>query len=501
MFTHLHVHSHYSLLDGLAKIDDLLNKTKEQDLKSLALTDHGTMYGTIEFYQKAREMNIKPIIGVETYVARHGRKQKRPRLDINPYHLVLLAKNETGYRNLLKLTTKAHLEGFYYKPRVDFELLKKYSEGIIALSACLQGEISVSVLSGKPDKAKEAIERYKAIFGADNFYLEIQDHPNIPKQKTANEAVAELAQKTNTPLVATNDTHYLNADDDKVHDVLMCIQMQRTVTDENRLSMVGTDFSLRDPQDMIDSCQDFPGATENTLKIAEQCNVEIKLGESKLPLFPMPGEKSPDNYLRELCVKGLNRRYQIVNPGKATAEKEKEIIERLDYELSVISKTNFSSYFLIVQDLVNWAKNNGIVVGPGRGSAGGSLVAYLLNITEVDPIKYNLLFERFLNPERISLPDIDLDFADTRRDEVIEYTRQKYGQDKVAQIITFGTMAARAAIRDCGRALGYPYDFCDKIAKLIPMFNTLEEALRAEPELRELYNGDPQAKKLIDYSK
>ncbi|MBU1178052.1 DNA polymerase III subunit alpha [Patescibacteria group bacterium] len=501
MFVHLHVHSHYSLLDGLAKIDELLNKTKEQGLKSLALTDHGTMYGTIEFYQKAKELGIKPIIGVEAYIARHGHTQKRPKLDISPYHIVLLAKNEIGYRNLLKLTTKAHLEGFYYKPRVDFKLLEKHNEGLIALSACLQGEIPVAILSGQLSKAQEAIKRYQNIFGRENFYLEIQNHPNISKQKTANEAIANLAQKTNTPLVATNDTHYLNADDDKVHDVLMCIQTQRTVTDENRLSMIGTDFSLRDPQDMITSFQDFPQATENTLKIAEQCNLEIKLGESKLPLFPVPGKGTTDDYLRGLCFKGLDRRYKIKDPANPLSKEEKEINERLNYELSVIAKTNFSSYFLIVQDLVNWAKGEGIVVGPGRGSAGGSLVSYLLNITDVDPIKYNLLFERFLNPERISMPDIDLDFADVRRDEVIEYAKNKYGKNKVAQIITFGTMAARAAVRDCGRALGFPYDYCDKIAKLIPMFNTLEEALRAEPELRELYNSDPQAKKLIDYSK
>lgn len=504
-FTHLHVHSHYSLLDGLAKIDDLIRKTKECKMNSLALTDHGVMYGSVEFYQKAKEADIKPIIGVEAYIAPNGRKMKRPRIDTRPYHIVLLAKNHQGYQNLLKLTSIAHMEGFYYKPRIDFEILKKYNQGIIALSACLEGEIPRLLLSNHIDKAKKAAQKYQEIFGKDNFYLEIQDHPNLEKQVKVNEEIIKLSNSINIPLVATNDSHYLNTDDNKVHDVLMCIQTQKTVNEQNRMSLIDHDLSLRTPQNMIDNFKHVPQAIENTEKIAQQCNVEIELGKTKLPYYPIPDKSTEDEYIRKLCYVGLSKKYNIQNdqniPDNMTEETYKEIIERLEYELSVIEKTKFSSYFLIVQDLVNWAKNEGIIVGPGRGSAGGSLVAYLLNITDVDPIKYKLLFERFLNPERISMPDIDLDFADTRRDEVIQYVKEKYGEKRVAQIITFGTMAARAAIRDCGRALGYPYDYCDKVAKLIPMLTSLDKSLETVPELKDLYTNDTQATKLLDYSK
>ncbi len=504
-FTHLHVHSHYSLLDGLAKIDDLLEKAKKYKMDSLALTDHGVMYGAIEFYQKAINCGIKPLIGVEAYIAPNSRNMKRPRIDTRPYHIVLIAENLQGYQNLLKLTSIAHMEGFYYKPRIDFEILKKYNQGIIALSACLEGEIPRQLLSHNYEMAEEAANRYQQIFGKENFYLEVQDHPNLANQVKVNEKIIELSKSLKIPLVATNDTHYLNSDDDKVHDVLMCIQTQKTVNEKNRISLLGHDLSLRTPEDMITSFSHIPEAIENTNIIADRCNFEIELKKTKLPYYPIPDRSTDDEYIRKLCYLGLKKKYGIANtdsiPNNMSEETYKEIIERLEYELSVIEKTKFSSYFLIVQDLVNWAKNHEIVVGPGRGSAGGSLVAYLLNITDVDPIKYKLLFERFLNPERISMPDIDLDFADTRRDEVIKYVKEKYGEKRVAQIITFGTMAARAAVRDCGRALGYPYDYCDKVAKMIPMFNSLDKALETVPELKDLYTHDPQATKLLNFSK
>lgn len=499
-FTHLHVHSHYSLLDGLAKPEELLQKTKEQGLSALALTDHGVMYGAIEFYQKAIELGIKPIIGVEAYVAPNGRHTKRSKADAKPYHLVLLAKNEKGYKNLIKLVTCAHLEGFYYKPRVDLDLLKKHHEGLIALSACLEGEIPREIVSKNLDiAAKKALE-YQKIFRRENFYLELQHHPNIEKQVIVNDGLIKISKKYNIPLVATNDTHYLNSEDDKIQDILLCIQTQRKVADRDRLSMLGDDFSLKSPKEMEQAFHDVPEALENTVKIANSCNLKFELGKTKLPAFKVPEGFTANSFLKKLCQEGLAKRYGI-KTQEIEDEKQKKIIDRLNYELSVIEKTGFAAYLLIVADFVNWAKNNKIVVGPGRGSAAGSLVSYLLNITEIDPIKYDLLFERFLNPERISMPDIDLDFADDRRDEVIDYVKKKYGENRVAQIITFGTMAARAAVRDCGRVLGLPYDFCDKVAKLIPMMVSLSEALKKSFELKELYDSDPEAKKLIDYAK
>ncbi len=513
-FTHLHVHSHYSLLDGLAKPEQLLQKTKEQKLNSLAITDHGVMYGCIEFYQKAKEYGIKPIIGVEAYVAPNGMESKRPNIDIKPYHLILLAKNEVGYKNLMKLVTEAHLKGFYYKPRVDFELLKKHHEGVIALSACLQGEVAREVVNGNLEKAENTARQYHELFGKNNYYLELQDHPNIKEQGIANEGLIKIARKLNIPLVATNDTHYLEKEDDKIQDILVCIQTQKKVDDTDRMSMMGNDFSLRSFEDMEKAFHDVPEALENTEKIAAMCNVEIELGKIKLPKLEIPKEYNYLEYLIKSSLEGLQKRYpdlefkleeiipnDTIDPNENGQNQKEKILERLNYELGVIEKTGFASYLLIVADYVNWAKSNKIVTGPGRGSAAGSLVCYLLNITEIDPIKYDLLFERFLNPERISMPDIDMDFADDRRDEVLGYIRKKYGDEKVAQIITFGTMAARAAIRDCGRTLDYPYDYCDKVAKLIPMFSGLEEALENVAELQSMYKTDPKAKKLIDYSK
>lgn len=492
-FTHLHVHSHYSLLDGLPKIEGLLDYAKELGMDSLALTDHGNIYGAVEFYKKAKERNIKPIIGAEMYMALEGMNQERPNIDDKRYHLVLLVKNEKGYKNLVKLLTKSYLEGFYYKPRIDEELLTKHSGGLICLSACLAGKIPKLILAKKISEAEKTALRYLEIFGKDNFYLDIQNHPNIPDQKVVNEGLVSISKKYGIPLVATNDVHYLKKEDAEAQDVLMLINTGADPKDPERLTLKSDDFSMKSPEQMIKDFKDLPEAIANTQKIVEKCDFQFELGKIKLPTFPVPSEKNQNEYLEELCYQGLSKIY---------GEKpNQEILDRLDYELSVIKQTDFASYFLIVQDFVKWAKENRIVVGPGRGSVGGSLVAYLLNITSIDPIKYNLLFERFLNPDRISMPDIDLDFTDRRRDEVIDYVAQKYGRDKVAQIITFGTMAARAVVRDVGRALGYTYSYCDQIAKMIPFGLTLEETMKRIVEFRSLYETDEQAKRLIDFAK
>ncbi len=492
-FTHLHVHSHYSLLDGLPKIDEILDYVKELGMDSVAITDHGNIYGAVEFYKKAAEHGIKPIIGAEMYLAFERMTQERPNIDDKRYHLVLLVKNKEGYKNLVKLLTEAHLKGFYYKPRIDEELLVKHSAGLIGLSACLAGKIPKLILAKKIEEAEELASKYQGIFGRGNFYLDIQHHPNSPEQKIVNKGLVSISKKIGIPLVATNDVHYLKPEDAEAQDILMLINTGADPNDPERLTLKSDDFSMRPPEKMIKDFEDIPEAIENTQKIVEACNFQFELGKVKLPTFPVPSGKSPDEYLRELCYQGLKNRFGE-GPGK-------EILERLEYELSIIKQTGFASYFLIVQDFVNWAKGNRIVVGPGRGSVGGSLVAYLLNITNVDPLKYNLLFERFLNPDRLSLPDIDLDFTDRRRDEVINYVAQKYGRDKVAQIITFGTMAARAVVRDVGRALNYAYSYCDRVAKMIPFGSTLDETLKRVSEFRALYETDEKAKKLIDFAK
>ncbi|XOB40991.1 MAG: DNA polymerase III subunit alpha [Candidatus Nealsonbacteria bacterium] len=492
-FTHLHVHSHYSLLDGLPKIDDLLDYTKKLGMDSVAITDHGVLYGAVEFFKKAKKYEVKPIIGCEAYVAFKGMHQKRAHIDNRIYHLVLLVKNEIGYKNLVKLLTKAHLEGFYYKPRIDDELLAQYSEGLIGLSACLKGKIPQLVLENKIKEAKETALKYKKIFGNNNFYLELQHHPNIEKQKKVNEVLISFSKELKIPLVATNDTHYLRPEDAEAQDTLMLINTGADPNDPERLTIKADDFSLKKPEQMIKDFKDVPEAIENTLKIAEQCNFEFKLGEIKLPKFQTPNNETPPQYLKELCKEGLKKKY-----GHLV---KKEVTDRLNYELDMIERMGFSSYFLIVADFVNWAKEKRIVVGPGRGSVGGSLVAYLLSITSIDPLKYDLLFERFLNPARISMPDIDLDFADRRRNEVISYVTEKYGKDKVAQIITFGTMASRAVIRDVGRALSYPYDYCDRIAKMIPFGHSLDDTLAKIPEFRQLYETDSKAEILINLAK
>ena len=490
-FSHLHIHSHYSLLDGLPKIDELLNCAKKLNMDSLALTDHGNMYGVVEFYQKAKEQGIKPIIGVEFYLATDGMFNKRPNVDNKQYHLVLLAKNLQGYKNLIKLTTKAWLEGFYYKPRIDYELLKKYNQGLIALTSCLKGDIPQAILAENYQKAESLALEYQELFGKDNFYLEIQDHPNLPNQTIVNQRIIKMSKKLNIPLVATNDVHYLQPEDAKAQDILICLQTQKKIADTNRMTFIGEDYSMRSQEQMINSFKHAPEAIENTQKIVEMCNLEIPLKETLLPHFNVPKNLDANQYLKKLCYQGLKQKFP---------ECKKEILSRLQYELDTIERTGFASYLLIVQDFVNWAKKNKIIVGPGRGSAPGSLVSYVLNITDIDPIKYNLLFERFLNPERISMPDIDLDFADDRRNEVIKYIEEKYGKNHVAQIATFGTMAARASIRDCGRVLGIEYSFCDKIAKMI-LGSSIQDSIDNVLELKNLFETNPEVKKLLEISK
>lgn len=487
-FTHLHVHTEYSLLDGLSKIEELMAKALELGMDSLAITDHGAMYGVIKFYLKAKEFGIKPIIGVETYVAARSRFDKQANIDSDRYHLVLLAKNETGYQNLMKLTTLAHLEGFYYKPRLDMELLGQYSEGLIATSACLDGEIPQLILQRRRKEAEEKAKEFQAIFGKD-FYLEVQSHPKIPGQAKANEGMIKLSRKLGIPLVATNDIHYVEADDAEAQDALLAVQTQKMVADKNRLTMIDSpDFYLRSQEEMVKLFKDYPDAIENTRKISRVCNLEIPIGNWILPNYPLPAEETAEEHLRKMTAERLQYRYK---------KPSKEILKRLDYELDIICKKGFATYFLIVQDFVNWAKQQEIRVGPGRGSVAGSLVSYVLRITSIDPLQHNIPFERFMNPERPSPPDIDLDFADDRRDEVIEYVTEKYGQDKVAQIITFNVMKARESVRDIGRVLGMPYSEPDKIAKLIPFGMTLAEALKTVPEL-EAYSRQEKYKKLLD---
>ncbi len=496
-FVHLHVHTHYSLLDGLTKIDELIETAKKEGSPAVAMTDHGVMYGIIEFYQKCIKAEIKPILGVEGYMAPKSRFDKITRTDgrLN-YHLLLLAKNNEGYQNLIKITSIAHLEGFYYKPRFDWEVLQKYHKGIIACSACLGGELPILIRSGKMQKAKNRALEFNKLFGQGNYYLELMHHPNLKEQKIVNNGLIEISKELNIPLVATNDVHYLKKEDGEAQDILLCLQNKKKREDIDRMNMTDGDYSFRSTKEMLQAFEHVPEAIENTLKIAEKCNVKIELGNIQLPYFEVEEGYNEDGYLRKLCEDGLVLRY-----GKNYKEVDDKIKERMDYELSVIAKMGWPSYFLIVADFVNWAKNQGIVVGPGRGSAAGSLVCYLTGITNLDPLHYDLLFERFLNPDRISMPDIDLDFADVRRAEVIKFVEEKYGKDHVSQIITFGTMAARAAVRDVGRVLGVPYDYCDKLAKAIPMFTKIDEALETVAEFKDIYKKEETARQIIDYAR
>jgi len=488
-FIHLHVHSQYSLLDGAASIDQLVNAAVANGQPALALTDHGVMYGILKFYQAAKAAGIKPILGCEVYVARRTRHDRTPKVDESPYHLVLLAENEEGYKNLLKLSSISHVEGFYYRPRVDREVLAAHSGGLIALSSCLSGEIPGYFLAENPEAARAAAGWYQEVFGPDRFFLELQDQ-GLAGQKKLNRELLRLAKELGVGVVATNDLHYLRREDARTHDVLLCIQTGKTINDEDRMRFPTDLFYYRTPQEMAMVFAEVPEALANTGRIADRCNVQLELGHYHLPAFQVPEGFDADSYLEHLCREGLARRYPEVTA---------EIEERLVYELSVIKKMGFVTYFLIVWDFVSQAKKRGIMVGPGRGSAAGSLVGYLLGITDLDPLKHQLLFERFLNPERISMPDFDIDFCYERRGEIIEYVKEKYGADHVAQIITFGTMAARGAVRDVGRALGFPYGEVDRIAKLIPAGPgiTLEEAIKLSPDLQRLAEEDPRIANLL----
>lgn len=492
-FVHLHVHTQYSLLDGAGNIEKIIQKTKELGMSSIAITDHGVMYGVVDFYKQAKKHGIKPIIGCEVYVATRSMEDRDPKYDSGQYHLVLLAENETGYRNLTYLVSQGFIKGFYYKPRVDFNLLKKYSEGLIALSACLAGSVQQFILNGNYKRAKEEALKYLDIFGPNNFYLELQDH-GIREQGLVNQELIRMSRETGIPVVATNDVHYVNREDAETHDVLLCIQTGKTIDDENRMRFETSEFYIKSTEEMYELFKYAPEALENTVEIAKRCNVDFEFGHVHLPKFDVPQGHTSDSYLRHLCEIGLRKRYDNIT---------KEHDERINYELSVIEKMGYADYFLIVWDYVRFAKERGIMVGPGRGSGAGSLVAYAIGITDIDPIRYNLLFERFLNPERISMPDFDIDFCYERRQEVIDYVVEKYGKDRVAQIITFGTMAARAAIRDVGRALNMPYAQVDSVAKKIPMElgMTIDKALSVNPELRDMYENDDEIKLLINLSK
>lgn len=514
-FCHLHVHTEYSLLDGSGKVANIIKKAKELGMESIAITDHGVMYGCVEFYKQAKVAGIKPILGCEIYVAEKSMHIKNPDKDNHTYHLVLLVKNEIGYSNLMKIVSEASIDGFYYKPRVDHEFLKKHSEGLIALSACLGGEVQNYILKGNEAKARKVALFYKEIF-KDGFYLELQDH-NLEENKIVNEANIKLSKELGIPLVATNDIHYVEKKDAKSHDILLCIQTGKTVNDENRMKYPSETFYLKSAEEMWDIFSYVPEALENTIKIAEECNFDYKFHESKLPKFPLPEGVEAYNYLREKCYIGLVKKYDVFNKISEidnslyekvekivdNDEKAKEYVDRLEYELGIIKQMGYVDYFLIVWDFIRFAYDNGIPTGPGRGSAAGSIVAYTLGITKIDPIKYGLIFERFLNPERVSMPDIDSDFCYERRQEVIDYVVQKYGVNNVSQIITFGTMAPRVCIRDVGRALDYSYADVDKVAKMIPnvLGITIDKALELNPELKEIYDTDEDIKALIDISK
>ena len=502
-FAHLHVHTEYSLLDGSNKIKECVSRVKELGMNSVAITDHGVMYGVIDFYRAAKAEGIKPIIGCEVYVAPGSRfdREARGSDESRYYHLVLLAENDQGYHNLMKLVSRGFTEGYYYKPRVDMELLERYHEGLIALSACLAGEVSRNILRGMYEEGKEAALRYEKIFGKGNFFLELQDH-GIAQQTMVNQALLRMSQETGIALVATNDIHYTYADDVKPHDILLCLQTGKKLADEDRMRYEGGQYYIKSEEEMKELFPYAPEALENTQKIADRCNVEIEFGVTKLPKYDVPDGYTSWEYLNKLCFEGLEERYGVKG-GEHEGEVDQELKDRLTYELSIIHDMGYVDYFLIVWDFIKYARDHKIMVGPGRGSAAGSIVSYCLGITSIDPIKYQLLFERFLNPERVSMPDIDVDFCFERRQEVIDYVVRKYGSDRVVQIVTFGTMAARGVIRDVGRVMDLPYAFVDSIAKMIPkeLNITLDKSLSMNPELKKLYEEDSQVRELIDMSK
>lgn len=493
-FAHLHVHTEFSLLDGASRIKNLVTAVKELGMDSVAITDHGVMYGTIDFYKECLKQGVKPIIGCEVYLAPGSRKERQEINGVKYYHLILLAENQTGYRNLVQLVSLANIEGMYYKPRVDKELLKKYHEGIICLSACVAGEIPRALIQGNKAKAESLLQEYLNIFGKDNFFLEIQNH-GLAEERISNAGLVELAQKYNIGLVATNDCHYVSRADSEFHDILLCIQMGKTIDDPARMRFNSDDYYVKSPAEMAELFKDYPEAIANTEKIAARCQVDFEFGHIQLPYYPIPSQYADDEaYLRALCEQALPNRY----PKSSEA-----VIKRLDYELSIIHRMGYDSYFLIVWDFINYSRQHGIGVGPGRGSAAGSIVAYLLGITNLDPLKYELLFERFLNPDRVTMPDIDIDFDYIQRSKVIDYVKERYGYDHVAQIVTFGTMAAKGAVRDVGRVLNMPYSQVADIAKLIPneLKITLDKALKESADLRKLYDSDADVKKLIDLAR
>lgn len=493
-FAHLHVHTEFSLLDGASRIKNLVTAVKELGMDSVAITDHGVMYGTIDFYKECLKQGVKPIIGCEVYLAPGSRKERQEINGVKYYHLILLAENQTGYRNLVQLVSLANIEGMYYKPRVDKELLKKYHEGIICLSACVAGEIPRALIQGNKAKAESLVQEYLNIFGKDNFFLEIQNH-GLAEERISNAGLVELAQKYNIGLVATNDCHYVLRADSEFHDILLCIQMGKTIADPARMRFNSDDYYVKSPAEMAELFKDYPEAIANTEKIAARCQVDFEFGHIQLPYYPIPSQYADDEaYLRALCEQALPDRY----PKSSEA-----VIKRLDYELSIIHRMGYDSYFLIVWDFINYSRQHGIGVGPGRGSAAGSIVAYLLGITNLDPLKYELLFERFLNPDRVTMPDIDIDFDYIQRSKVIDYVKERYGYDHVAQIVTFGTMAAKGAVRDVGRVLNMPYSQVADIAKLIPneLKITLDKALKESADFRKLYDSDADVKKLIDLAR
>jgi len=487
-FAHLHTHTAYSLLDGEGTIKKILDRAKELGQTSMAITDHGSMFGVIDFYEYAKSIGIKPVLGCEVYVAARGHKDKIHELDSSSSHLILLAKNNEGYKNLMNIVSIGYVEGFYYRPRIDMDVLRENSDGIIALSACMMGVLSKKILADNYEDAKKSALEFIDIFGKENYYIEIQDH-GIYEQKRLNTELIRLAKELGLGLVATNDIHYVKREDAEFQDVLMCIQMGKTIYDEDRMKMSTDEMFVKSEAEMLELFSYVPEAIENTQKIADMCNVDIEFGKLHLPKFELPEGYTSYSYLTELCQKGLLKRYK---------EPSEELKARLDYELTTIEKMGYVDYFLIVWDFIRFARENGIRVGPGRGSAAGSIVSYCLEITNIDPIKYELIFERFLNPERVTMPDIDIDFCYERRGEVIDYVNRKYGSEKVAQIVTFGTMAAKLAIRDTGRALDMPYGFVDGVAKQIPneLNITIEKALESNNQLKAMYDSDPQVKRL-----
>src|SRR5512147_3079749 len=505
-FVHLHLHTEYSLLDGAIGIDKLIKKAKDLKMPAVAVTDHGNLFSALDFYLKASKSGIKPIIGCEIYVAPGSRFDKSAPAGQNEeasHHLILLARNRQGYKNLVKLVTAAYLEGFYYKPRIDKDLLRAHSEGLIGLSACLGGEIPSLLIQGRYEDAKRAALEYEQILGKENFYLELQDN-GIPEQELVNRELVKLTRDTGIPVVATNDCHYLDMEDHKAHDALLCIQTGKVVKDANRLRFSSETFYMKTPEEMKKAFSFIPEAVTNTVKIAERCNLDLELGKYHLPHFPVPDGYTRESFMTELARKGLEERFAEIEAVRGAGSIDRaKYRERLEFEIRMIEKMGFAGYFLIVSDFIRYAKERGIPVGPGRGSAAGSLVAYCLRITDVDPIDFDLIFERFLNPERVSLPDIDIDFCERRRGEVIEYVTRKYGRENVAQIITFGTMKAKAVVRDVGRVLEMPFADVDKVAKQIPavLDMTLDKALEENAVLRDMEQTDPKVKELLSVAR